>query len=208
MRLMRITVVVSGLLLLAGAAAAQNTMFLGAKLGGTSSTMSTTVTDAKPGYRSTIHGGAVIGMTIGEKFAIEGQGLYVAKGFASDPNTGVDVDLTLNYIELPVSLTWTPLGRDGMIAPRIFAGASFGFRVGCSFTATTSSPIVDCDPQNVKDFDLGIMGGLGLKIGRGVGGLIIDVTYTYGMVDAAKTSSASFKNRALMASIGYIFAII
>jgi hypothetical protein len=52
------------------------------------------------------------------------------------------------------------------------------------------------------------MGGLGLKIGRGVGGLIIDVTYTYGMVDAAKTSSASFKNRALMASIGYIFAII
>lgn len=207
MRLMRMAVVVGGLSLLAGAAVAQNTMILGAKIGGTYSTMSIDVTDAKPGYRSSVHGGAIIGMTIGEKFAVEGQGLYVVKGFASDAATGVNVDLTMNYVDLPVALTWTPLGRDAMLAPRIFAGVSFGFRVGCSATAATA-PVVDCDPQSVKDFDLGVMGGLGLKIGRGVGGLILDVTYTHGLVDAAKTPSASFKNRAFTASIGYIFAII
>lgn len=208
MRVMRIVGVAGGLLLAAGPVQAQTTMILGAKVGGTYATMETSFTGAEPAYRSTVHGGVIVGMTIGNNFAIEGQGLYTAKGFAADTTTGVDVDLTLNYVELPITLTWAPLGRDGLVTPRIFAGAAFGFRVGCSFTATSSSPLVDCDPQNVKDFDLGALGGIGLKIGRGIGGLTIDVAYNYGLIDAAETSSASFKNRAWMASVGYVLAII
>ena len=208
MRWMRFAGFVGGLSLMAGAVQAQTTMILGAKVGGTYAAMQTNVTGAKPGYRSTMHGGVIVGMTIGDKFAIEGQGLYVAKGFASDTTTGVNVDLTLNYVELPLALAWTPIGRDRIVTPRIFAGPVFGFRVGCSFTATSSLPIVDCDPQNVKDFDIGILAGLGLKIGRGIGGLTIDLGYNYGFIGAAKTSSASFKNRGWMASVGYVVPII
>ena len=69
------------------------------------------------------------------------------------------------------------------------------------------SPLVDCDPQNVKDFDLAVMGGLGVKIGKGQGGLTVDLRFDYGLVDAAK-SSESFKNRTWLLSVGYLFSIL
>ena len=208
MRLKRIAVIAGGLALIVPTLQAQSTMMLGVTVGGTYSTMSTSFDGGTPGYRSTFHGGVTVGMTLSEKFAIEGQALYVAKGFVADTTSGVNVSLSLDYVDVPLMLTWTPIGRVGLVTPRILAGPSLGFRVGCSFEeAGAGSPLIDCDPQNVKAFDLSIMGGLGVKIGKGQGGLTVDLRFDYGLVDAAK-SAESFKNRAWLLSVGYLFPII
>lgn len=208
MRLIRIAVIAGGLALIAPTLQAQSTMLLGVTTGGTYSTMSSSLIGGKPGYRSTFNGGVTVGMTLNGKFAIEGQALYVAKGFVADTTSGVNVSLSLDYIELPLMVTWTPIGRVGLVTPRIMVGPSLGFRVGCAFVAVgAGSPLVDCDPQNVKDFDLAVMGGMGIKIGKGQGGLTVDLRFDYGLVDAAK-SSESFKNRTWLLSVGYLFSIL
>ncbi len=208
MRLIRIAVIAGGLALIAPRLPAQSTMLLGVTAGGSYSTMSSSLDGGKPGYRSTFNGGVTIGMTLNEKFAIEGQALYVTKGFVADTTTGVNVSLSLDYIELPLMFAWTPIGRVGMVTPRIMVGPSLGFRVGCSFVAAgAGSPLVDCDPQNVTDFDLAVMGGLGVKVGKGQGGLTVDLRFDYGFVNVAK-GSESFKNRAWLLSVGYLFAIL
>jgi len=85
-----------------------------------------------------------------------------------------------------------------------------GFRVRCSVDQGLGdvTGITDCNPDNVGTFDVGLVGGMGLKIGRGRGGLTLDATYTLGLLDANLNKGLTARNRALQISVGFLFSII
>jgi hypothetical protein len=192
-------------------AAAQ--MTIGAKGGINLATASLTVsdTDLSPGTRTSYHGAAVIGMQVGRGFAIEGQVRFVGKGFdpgASD--SGVASNLAMDYFEFPVLATFTFPRDPSLLAARVFAGPSVGLRASCNFeTPVDQTGFTDCDGDLSKTFDFSAVVGAGVKIGRGLGGIVLDVSYDWGFLDiTAGDQDASLYNRNLLFSAGFIVPIL
>jgi hypothetical protein len=164
-------------------------------------------TDNRTGYNVV----GVLAMEVSPIVAIEIDGQLVSKGFRiSDSTGGITSGLDLLYLNFPVLARVTvPAGADRLLAARLFAGPSFGFRITCDivpFEGQTGTGV--CDPQQARSLDVGVMAGAGVKVGRGAGGLILDVAVDYGMFDIDETSSLSVKNRALVVSLGYLFPIM
>ncbi len=200
-----------GALVLAAPATAQ--MTIGAKGGLNFATASLTVsdTDLSPGTRSSYHGGAVIGIQVGSGFAIEGQVRFTGKGF--DPGaagSGVDNGLAMDYFEFPILATFTFPRDPSLLAARVFAGPSVGIRASCNLgDQIDQTGFTDCDGDLSKTFDFSAVVGAGIKIGRGLGGFIVDVSYDYGLLDiTASGQEASVRNRNLLVSAGFIVPII
>ena len=184
---------------------------LGLRGGGGQTTMS--VTGTSPGNRTTFLVGPTGTLWLSDALGIQFDALYVGKGFKADPAQGVTSSLDLSYLDVPiVAVMHVPSVARGMFQVRVQAGASVGFRVRCSVDQGTGdvTGITDCDPDNVGTFDFGLVGGVGLKVGRGRGGITLDATYGYGLLDAniSKENSLSAKNRALMVSAGILFPIM
>ena len=205
-----------GSVVLAGAAlatATQAQMTIGAKGGLNFATASLTVsnTGLSPGTRSSYHGGAVIGMQVGSGFAIEGQVRFVGKGF--DPGatgSGVANGLAMDYFEFPLLATLTFPRDPTLLAARVFAGPSVGIRASCNLgDQIDQTGFTDCDGDLSKTFDFSAVVGAGIKIGRGLGGIVVDVSYDYGLLDiTAAGQDASVRNRNLLVSAGFIVPII
>lgn len=197
------------LALVPGAAGAQM-LSLGLRGGASLSTMSVSGS-ASPANRTSALVGPTAMAWVSDALAIQFDALYVGKGFKSDPAGSVTTDLSLSYIEVPiVAVFHLPTTSSGSLQARVQGGPSFGFRVRCSVDQGTGdlTGITDCDPENVATFDLGLVGGVGLKIGKGRGGLTIDATYTFGLLDANLNAGQNATNRALMISAGFFFPII
>lgn len=182
---------------------------LGLRGGASQSTM--TLSNGSPASRT----GIVVGPTgmvwLSDGLAVQFDALYVGKGFNPDAGGGVTTALKLSYLEVPITAVFSlPKTGSGSIQARLQGGATFGFRVQCSVDQGTGdvSGITDCDPDNVGTFDLGVVGGAGVKIGKGRGGIVIDATYTFGLLDANLNSDLSAKNRAFQISAGFFIPII
>jgi len=207
----RFTLLILGLVLAAPPAAqGQQMLSLGLRAGASSSTMS-----LSGGASAASRTGWLVGPTgmvwLSDALGIEFDALYVSKGF--DPNTagGVTSALDLSYLDVPITAVVSlPAAGRSMLQARLRGGVSFGFRVRCSVDQGTGdvTGITDCNPDNVGTFDLGLIGGAGIKVGRGRGGLVIDASYTLGLLDANLGSELTARNRALMLSVGYLFPIM
>lgn len=188
-------------------------MTIGVRGGLNFATASLTVsdTDLNPGTRNSYHGGAVIGMQVGRGFAVEGQVRLTGKGF--DPGaegSGVANGLAMDYIEFPVLATFTFPRDPSLLAARVFAGPSVGIRASCNLgERIDQTGFTDCDGDLSKTFDFGGVIGAGIKIGRGLGGITVDVSYDYGLLDVtAASQDASLRSRNLLISAGFIVPII
>ena len=205
----RVLVLCCTLAVIAPATAHAQLLSLGLRGGASQSTMS--LSSGSPASRT----GVVVGPTgmawLSDALAIQFDALYVGKGFKADAAAGVTTALKLSYIEVPiVAVFGFPKAGAGSIQLRLQAGPSFGFRVQCSVDQGTGdvTGITDCNPDNVGTFDLGMVGGAGVKIGKGRGGIVIDATYTFGLLDANLNSGLSARNRTLQLSAGFLFPIM
>jgi hypothetical protein len=189
-------------------------MTIGAKGGINFSTASLTVSDTKlsPGTRTSYHGGAVIGMTVGRGFAIEGQVRLTGKGFdPGEAGSGVEGDLDMDYVEFPVLATFMFPREPSLLAARVFAGPSLNLRASCNLVVDVDQTgFSDCDGDLSKTVDIGGVVGAGLKIGRGLGGILIDVSYDLGFIDVTRSDGpdASLRNRNLLISAGFVVPIL
>jgi len=164
-------------------------------------------TDNRTGYNVV----GVLSMAVSPTVAVEIDGQLVGKGFGiSDSMAGITTGLDLLYLNFPILAMFTvPGGPDRLLAARLFVGPSFGFRITCDivpFEGQSGTGV--CDPQQARSFDFGVLAGAGVKIGRGTGGLILDVAFDYGLSDINKADDLSVKNRAFVVSLGYLFPII
>jgi hypothetical protein len=203
MRALRIP---AALLILATLAAtpavAQEKISMGLKGGLNRATVSATIdgTEQNPGTRNGGHFGLSANVALSPMWQVQLDMLYVGKGF--DPSSDVDANLDINYVEFPVLLVaMLPKAGSHLLSARVFAGPSFSWRVTCNFSEVASD-FQDCELDAAKVLDIGIMGGGGLKIGRGYGGLTLDVAYDYGLTNVSNGDNSSVKNRNLMFTVG------
>ncbi len=193
----------------ASTAAAQSIVSLGLQGGVNQANVSATVdgSDVDPGNRTGGFGGVTASYHFSRKFALQGGALYIGKGF--DPGGQVLADLDVNYVDFPLLAILTfPIG-ESLFAPRVFAGPVFSWRASCNLTADPgdASGVTDCELDAAKTFDFGVEVGAGLKIGKGVGGLTLDVAYNYGITNISNVEGDKISNRTLMFAVGWLFPI-
>jgi len=192
---------------------AQGQLVMGAKGGLSLTTMSlsTDGTSLSPGTRTTFHGAAIVGMMVSPGFAIEGQMRFAGKGFEpGGEGSGVAGNLSMEYVEIPILATFTFPSEPSLLAARAFAGPSVGLRASCNLESSPDQTgFTNCDGDLSKTFDFSLTAGAGFKIGRGIGGIIFDVSYDFGLLDVTASGSAtSARNRSLLFSVGAIVPII
>ncbi len=188
-------------------AAAQEMMSLGLKGGFNRATVSATIdgTDQNTGTRNGGHFGVSANVALSPTWRVQMDVLYIGTGF--DPSEAVDANLDVNYVEFPVLLVaMLPAAGPRLLSARLFAGPTFSWRVTCNFAedTSTSSDFQDCELDAATVLDIGVMAGGGLKIGRGYGGLTVDVAYDYGFTNISNADNSSVKNRNLLFTVGLL----
>lgn len=183
---------------------------LGLRGGATSTTMSLSTNPTAS--RTSFLVGPTATLWMSDAFGIQFDALFVGKGFGAKAGAADTTELDLSYLDVPiVALMHLPSVANGMLQARIQAGPSFSFRMQCELRRDgLTTGFETCNPDNVSTFDVGLIGGAGVKIGRGRGGVTVDATYTYGLLDVNIADDAGFtaKNRALMVSVGVLFPIM
>ena len=113
-------------------------------------------------------------------------GYYSEKGF--DVQDSAD-RVRLRYVEVPVMgvIRFPVIGR--VIGPRLYGGINGAYEVGCDAEAFSLTVEPLCGETN--KFDFGLKGGLGVHILM-VG---LDLSYTSGLTDVAKSDALEIMNR-------------
>lgn len=143
-------------------------------------------------------GGVFMTLPLPGPIAVQPEVLYVAKGTSLDLG-GIASAYVVDYLEVPL-LARYELPRGLYVA----AGPSVAYRLRArhriEFDGSTEA--VDL-ADAVKTVDLGIVGALGLQVGRWVA----DARYTHGLadIDADTTDDVRMKNRAFAVTAGIRF---
>ena len=143
---------------------------------------------------------------VSKNFGLQTEVWYTKKGF---DEKGGPLKLRVNYVEIPVILVARIPGR---ISPRLYAGAVLGLESGCTVT-TASASDRDCerveDSPRTKGADTGLIFGGGVKGDVGLGSILLDVMYNYGLTNIAEFSPTvvTIKNRTLYLSAALVFPI-
>ncbi len=115
---------------------------------------------------------------------------------AKDPDS--DVKLRLNYIRVPIRAGFTVSGASATRV-RVLVGPSLAFLLKSELSDGSSTESVTDD---YKRYDIGLAAGVQVAVNR----LVVDVGYTWGLVNIWKANdSEDGKNRALTATVGFRF---
>ena len=175
---------------------AQEVLF-GAKAGVNFASITGEDTDDLDGITA-FHFGAVVEIPVSEKFSIQPELLYSAQG-AKFSEDGMDIDLKLNYINLPVLAKFYV--ADGF---SIEAGPQFGILLDAEVEGDGMSLDIK---DNVTSLDIGVDFGLGYKLDNG---LNFGARYNLGLTDGNDDpeffgSDEAFKNSVLQLYVGFFF---
>lgn len=191
----------AGTTALAFAATGADAQTIGAKLGASFSTLTTDAEDENIGRLTGFVGGGFVRFDFG-RLGIQTELLTVTKGatFEGSTTSGVDdVDVSLEYVEIPV-LLHMPLSMGPAFAPYVLVGPAFAFEVGCESDTALGS--FDCD--GFESTDIGLAAGGGLAFAMGPGALLVEGRYTWGMTNLIDDAgSGSLKNRSAYLMAGY-----
>lgn len=153
---------------------------------------------------------------VSEAFYVEPQLRYIEKGaditnFASSTAGGLDLSLTIKYLEIPVYAKWK--FREGQaFRPYLFAGPNLGFRIGSSVTAKTRNAGLAVTTTGVlgselKSLDLAADAGAGAEFAFGEAFLFrVAASYSMGLMNIDE-SSGTIKTRGLQAYAGLGFPL-
>lgn len=160
--------------------------------------------------RTTFTGGGFATFGLGETFFLQPEVLYAPKGAKGDIE-GVSATFALDYIEVPLLVGAGFNVGSGSIQPRVFAGPSVGFEIGCDVSGSEGGTSVSfsCSELELetKSVDFGLVFGAGVAFPLGSVELIIDGRYDLGLTNVNDTDGddESLKNRAwqFMAGVGF-----
>jgi hypothetical protein len=98
-------------------------------------------------------------------------------------------------------LAVVPIAMGG-IAPYLFAGPSFAFKIGCNVEVDDDSE--DCgDDDGLKSTDIGATVGGGLEFPMGPGALLVEGRYNFGLSNISDTEGTDAKTRTAAILAGY-----
>jgi hypothetical protein len=132
-------------------------------------------------------------------FGIQPELLFVTRGYEVE-ELGVTGKFKIDYIEVPI-LAVVPIAMGG-IAPYLFAGPSFAFKIGCNVEVDDDSE--DCgDDDGLKSTDIGATVGGGLEFPMGPGALLVEGRYNFGLSNISDTEGTDAKTRTAAILAGY-----
>ena len=158
--------------------------------------------------------GGFVGLQFSPVFAMQLEGHVTGRGFRlTQQATGLTPGVNAVYFDIPLHAVFSmPGGGGNLITPRFFAGPLFAFRMSCTPQDIVMDPTLpnECQLDVAKQVDFGVSLGGGVKIGRGVGGLLLEVSCRRGFVNVSKstTMDASIKNHNIVLSLGFIVPTI
>jgi hypothetical protein len=147
------------------------------------------------------HVGAVAEIKINEKFSVQPELLYSAKGATSkDSEEGFSYEYALNldYIDVPIMAKY-------YVTPGLSleAGPQIGFLVAAEAEIEEGSvSLTDDVKDQFKTVDFGLNFGLGYKLDNGIN---FDARYNLGLSNIADDDDADLKNSVFQISVGYYF---
>jgi hypothetical protein len=188
---------------------------IGFKLGPTFSKFSVEDTsEGEPENLTSFGGGGFIRFGFAG-LSLQAEVLALTKGasqtFSDATGTGT-AKFKLNYVEVPVTIMFS-LGS----GPYLFAGPSVAFELSCKIDI--ESPDInleneDCDDETTQDTrkktDVSVLGGAGFEFPIGVGRLLIEGRYIYGLTnlnDDPSDPNNSIKHRTWAALAGFVVPI-
>jgi hypothetical protein len=192
----------------ASAATPAHAQVIGFKLGPTFSSLEVDDDDSDEHRITSFGGGGFIRFSFGT-FGIQPEIMAVTKGADIDGPGDDDLQLQLDYVEVPV-LARFAFGT-GNVTPYLLAGPSFNFEYGCEVeldlagTETSS----DCDDEDVFErtkTDIGVTGALGLELRLGPGSMLVEGRYAHGLTDIAEDDGVidvNVKNRSFAIFAGF-----
>ena len=163
--------------------------------------------DFSVGNRVGFVGGVLIGIPVADGVAVETGALISFKGASLEVTiaglgtaTG-SIDLT--YLDVP-GLGRFRVVRGSRATVHALAGVTMGLKLSAEQSASFMGQTMSDDLEGVSGFDLGLTFGGRVEIGRG----LVDVRYTFGMLNLAEESGLegeTIKNRVLSLMAGWRF---
>lgn len=183
---------------LAVAAPATAQMTYGARVGVNFSDVSFDADEAVPtSGRTGFLAGVFVTIPLGW-LTVQPEALYTVKGASLDIG-GFTSDYIVDYLEVPV-LARLRLPRNLYAV----AGPSMAFRLRARSRTAFGGSTEEFDlDEDVESFDLGIVGGVGIDVGRWV----VDARYTHGLsdIDTDTSDDVRARNRVVSLSAGIRF---
>ena len=172
---------------------------------------STTGLDLVPDSRTGITAGIRLTRPLSGSVALEVGGAYVQKGYevSLEPFGGSGSGrLKLDYLELTalaklISHLGGFQGGDGP-SLHLLAGPALGITMSCS--ASVDGDAEDCDEDTIAAADLGVLVGVGIRMGR----FRVDATYTLGISNIntdTDDDADSVKNRSMALQAGIVIPL-
>lgn len=137
---------------------------------------------------------------------------FVQKG-ATETELGVDIEIGLDYLEIPVLLTLSP-PTTGKVGFNFFVGPAVSFETGCSISGSEDGVEIsfDCDDPEfeveLKSVDFGAMVGAGLDISvADKVSLVIDAFYNLGLTnldDSGDEEDGKHRAFSLLAGLSFV----
>lgn len=172
---------------------------------GINSAMITPLEDETPdiSWRLGPVGGLWVRMPLGDRFSLQAEGLFSEKGVRWDFDTFATVRIRVRYFEIPL-LARADFGPPAS-ATRLFAvgGAAPAFKL----SARTSGQFLgeefsgDSD-DDIYDLDVGLVGGLGIEVGRAQ----VEARYTHGLTHINTDDNGDgdrMRNRVFSVTLGF-----
>lgn len=163
--------------------------------------------DFSVGNRVGFVGGVLIGIPVADGVAIETGALVSFKGASLEitiPEIGTATgSLNLTYLDVP-GLGRFRVARGSQATVHALAGVTMGLKLSAEQSASFMGQTMSDDLEGVSGFDLGLTFGGRVEIGRG----LVDVRYTFGMLNLAEESGPdgeTIKNRVLSFMAGWRF---
>jgi outer membrane protein W len=154
--------------------------------------------DWKPG--ATV--GAFFNYSAESGFGFTGNLLYTQLGAQTNNKSN---KLNLNYVQLPLLLTYYLGQRGNPVRPKLFLGPHLGFLVGAT-DANRNNLNGDANSRVYNGFDLGatLGAGLNVRVGQKLW-LNTDVRYGLGLLDVSKQDPRTWKNQNWGINMGLSF---
>ena len=155
-----------------------------------------TLTNQDNGWRTGFHAGLLSHIHVTPAFSLQPEVVYSSQGAKYELSSGSDLNLKLNYVNIPVLLQYN--FDNGF---RLQGGPQVGFLTGVADKVGDEEiNSVSSDDFNSVDFSIPL--GLSYLSQSGFG---VDARYNLGVTDVIKNSSADVRNSVFQFGLFYLF---
>jgi len=197
----------AALLLVPAALAAQSTIGIGGGISYADLTGdSAGGFDSKTGFQI----GGWWAIPVANRLSIVPAVTYIQKG-AKGSESGISVELKLDYVEVPLFLSVALTGEDSPVGFSLFAGPTVAFETTCKVEASSGSASAseDCGEEEERQtVDYGAALGAGLTFPAGNIAIFVNGGVDFGLRNLDSSQDpGTVKNRVFWGSVGLAFPV-